>query len=173
MGAFTPPANTFTSMDAVHDAVIAALRAKFGDRVAHYGAYEPWAEGAETPEGALLTPALLLEVEDFSIDDAEDPDPLGRLAVRCSVAVHCLLSIQTQRLAQTLAQFAAVVASLVMPPLAADALQRGNDWGLGGAAGLPAAVSAQPAGFSPGLNGRDSWVVRWEQVFYLDQEVPL
>ena len=52
------------------------------------------------------------------------------------------------------------------PPL------NGNRWGLGEALGPPEAVSASPAGESAGANGRDSWVVTWEQVVYLPETLP-
>lgn len=165
--------STVTTMDALHDSILESLRARFSDRVAQYGAYEPWDEADGDADKQIITPALLLEIEDFDIPDLDDPDPLGRLVVSASISIHCVLSVQTERLQQTLPQFAAAVAAVVVPPLSGDQYQRGNLWGLGGAVEIPEDVQAQPAGFTPGLNGRDSWVVRWTQTVYLDEEVPL
>jgi hypothetical protein len=168
---FTPPANTVTTMDAVHDAIVAALRAHFGERVLNYGAYDPWNEYTDEASATLETPALLLELEGFNVPE-DVRDPLDRIPCECSWVIHAVLGLGTPRLQQTLPQFAAAVASLVMPPLVEDAMVRGNLWGLGAATDAPVRVSAQPGEFQPGLHGRDAWVIRWDQTIYLDQELP-
>lgn len=155
-----------TDMDAIHAAIIDALRAHFDYRVVQYGAYEEWDEVDGQAETAILTPALLLqfESEDYGLRE----DPAGRLVVRCSFALHCVLSVQTERLQVTLRQFASEVATAVMFPAASrNQPRRGQRWGLGAAAEYPERVNAAAGDFSPGLNGRDSRIVRWDQEFYL------
>jgi hypothetical protein len=161
------------SMDALHEGIVDACRAHFGARIRQYGAYEPWDAMTDEPEGpALETPALLLEIEGLADADLEYPDPTGRLAQECSWVLHCVLSNRTARLQQTLPQFAAAVLALVRPARAGGHRDRGNLWGFGGAVEEPRNVSAQPAAFTPGLHGRDSWAVRWDQIAYLDDSLP-
>lgn len=165
--------STVTTTDALHQAIVDAMRAKFGTSVAQYGAYEEWGEGDGDAVREIKTPALLTQVERMEIADTEDPDPLGRMAWNFSLAIHCVLSVLTENLQQTLPQFAAAVGALVLPPLTGDQIKRGNSWGLGGAVENPEGLQCDPGEFTPGLNGRDSWVVRWTQTVYLAEEVPL
>jgi hypothetical protein len=161
-----------TTFEALHQAIVEALRERFGDRIATYGAYEPWDPIDDQPTARIQTPALLLEVEDFAEADLESPDPLGRLALTCTLAIHCVLSIQTERLQQRLPQLAAAVLSLVGSPQVGQRFRRGNQWGLGIAADPAERPQAQAGEFSPGLHGRDSWLVRWEQTVYLSEALP-
>lgn len=158
-----------TTLGAAHAGILASLEARFGARIARYGAYELDDELGD-PQREIATPALLLRLESFVADLAE-PDPWGRLPLRCAWSVRCLLSTETQDLQRTLPQLAAAVVSTVIPLASVDAGRRGADWGLGGAVGLPEAPSAQPDGL--GIFGADSWVVRWEQVVYVSEELPL
>jgi hypothetical protein len=162
---------TTTTMDAAHDAIVAALRARFGDTVLAIGAYEPIDPYTGDLTETLETPALLLELGGFRVSE-DDPHHLGRLACDCSWAIHCVLSLATPKLQQTLPQFAAAVVSLVLPPISMDDWTRGNLWGLDDAADPPRGVSASPNQFSPELNGRNAWAVRWDQTLYLDEELP-
>lgn len=161
-----------TTLDAVHDAILAAARARFGALVAQYGAYEPWdvEEEPAAPLASLQTPALLLEIENLARADA---DALGRFGIDATCVLHCVLSLSTPRLQQTLPQVAAAVLALVDESVTGTGYLRGNDWGLGGAASYPTNLQAQPAEFTPGLHGRDSWIVRWDQTFYLSTALPL
>lgn len=162
-----------TSMQALHDGVVDALRDHFGNRIRQYGAYEPWDDVADQPEDDIKTPALLFAVDGISPDDDGIFSP-GRVGIRCELTVHAVLSIQTENLQAKLPELAAAVIALVrrtesapgVPPL------NGNRWGLGEAADTPESVSARPDEFRPGLNGRDSWVVTWEQVIYLPESLP-
>jgi hypothetical protein len=161
-----------TTLDAVHAAILAAARTRFGSLIAQYGAYEPWDEEVEpeAPLASVQTPALLLEIEGLA---RADTDALGRFGVDATCVLHCVLSLSTPRLQQTLPQFAAAVLALVDESVTGTSYLRGNDWKLGGAASYPTNLQAQPAAFTPGLNGRDAWLVRWDQTFYLSTELPL
>lgn len=161
---------TTVTMDHVHDAIIQAARDHFGDDVEHYGAYSPFDPDTGEAIPVMQTPALLLEVEDFSVSVDEEADPYGRMLISASFVFHCVLSLETARLQQTLPQFAGAVAALVLPPPTAESVYRGNTWGLSPAIGRPSFVTAQPDEFTPGLHGRDSWGVRWEQRIYLNTE---
>ena len=162
---------TTTTMDAAHDAIVATMREHFGDKVLAVGAYEPANPYTGGLTETLETPALLLELSGFRVSE-DDQHQIGRLACDCSWAIHCVLSLSTPRLQQTLAQFSAAVVSLVLPPITTDDWTRGNLWGLDDAADPPRSVSASPNQFSPELNGRNAWAVRWDQIIYLNEELP-
>lgn len=162
-----------TTVRAAHQAIEAGLRAHFGSAILQYGPYQPWDSVDDEPETELLTPALLLELESIDPDDAALHQP-GRIAIRCAWAVHAVLSIRTEDLQIALPELAAAVMTLVRknetdparPPLTA------NRWGLAEAVGPPEALSARPGEFTPGLNGRDAWIIAWEQTLYLPQTLP-
>lgn len=161
-----------TTIEALFGAIVSALSETFSDRVATIGAYEPWADSSGDESEPIKTPVLLLELE--SLDQDEDIAPRqtkGRTAIRCSWAVHAILSLSTERLQQALPELAASIMALVRKhETYSYVTQRGNRWGLEIACDYPSSISAQPAAFTPGLNGRDSWVVRWEQVVYLSDD---
>lgn len=161
------PANS-TTLGALQDAVLAALREQFADRIARYGAYELDDQLTGEPDAAIATPALLFQVERADAEPADPPDPFGRLAVRCQCAIHCLLSVRTERLQAALLDLASeVLASVVLCPHL-PCSPRGNRWGLGIAADEPDSASIAEGGFRPGLNGVDSRVVNWDQTIYLN-----
>jgi hypothetical protein len=153
-----------TTMDVVHDAIIAAFRDRFADRIVSLGAYEPINQWTKDAEEKLETPALLLELAGFRVAE-DDQHQLGRLACDCSWAMHCELSPATPKLQQTMAQLSAAVVSLILPPITTDDWTRGNLWGLDTAVDPPRSVSAQPSTAT-------IWRVTWEQTIYLDQELP-
>ena len=162
-----------TTIKAVFQAIEDALRAHFGAAIEQYGVYQPWdpVEGAAEP--VLKTPALLISLDAMPIDEADTHAP-GRIGIRCAISIHAILSILTEDLQIALPELAAAVTALVrqteLDPLAPPL--NGNRWGLGDAISPPEAVSAEPAEFTPGLNGRDSWTVSWEQVVYLPETLP-
>lgn len=162
--------NTTTLAD-VHDSILTALRDRFDERIAWYGAYEPLDALTEEAVSAIQAPALLLELESESYDGTADP--VGRLAVDCVWQVHCLLTVLTPQLPVTLRQMASAVASVVLPKDSAGQPRRGNRWGLGSAAEWPTGVSVQPGRISPGYHGFDERIVRWEQRVYIDDQLPL
>lgn len=160
-----------TGMDALHDAIDNAMRAHFGIEAYQYGSYSPQSSFDGTPIAALQTPALIFEVTEFYFDD-DERDAAGRLLAHVSLAIHCVLSIKTDRMQQTLPQLAAAVAALVLKPTSVNEFIRGNTWGLKGAVGLPERVEARPSEFAPELAGRDAYTVSWEQTVYIDTTAP-
>jgi hypothetical protein len=162
-----------TTLSAVHDAIIDALQARFGARVRQFGAYEPWDYDTESADPDLRTPALLIELESIG-PDGDDIHTPGRVALRCNWAIHAALSIRTEKLQTELREFAAAVVTTLRrsDPSAPLTPTNGNRWGLGKAVGAPEGVSAQPGEFRPGLNGRDSWLITWDQIVYVDDELP-
>lgn len=160
-----------TTLSAVHDAILDAFKARFDERIAWYGAYEPIDALTDEAVSAIQAPALLLELESESYDGTADP--VGRLAVDCVWNMHCLLTVRTEQLQITLRQMASAVASVILPKDSASQPRRGNRWGLGSAVEWPNGVSALPGRISPGFHGFDERIVRWEQRVYLDDEFPL
>ena len=162
-----------TTIKAAHQAIEAHLRGHFGANVEQFGVYQPWDPIDDEPEATLRTPALLIELAAMPTDEPEDHSP-GRVAIRCQWTIHVVLSILTENLQVALAELSAAVIALIRqteidpfrPPL------NGNRWGLGDAVGPPEAVFAEPAEFDPGLHGRDSWAVSWEQVIYVAESLP-
>ena len=172
-----------TTIGTAAAAIVDALREHFADRMQQIGFYDPFDEFTESAESTLLTPALLLGMDDgFDplplIDtglDEQIPDPTGRLPLRCYWSVRCVLSTETENLQQELPTLAAAVCGLVLESGAAtnDLLpRRGNDWDLGNAVEMPEAVEARPGGFSDGAHGWDSWIVSWSQILYTDGSLP-
>lgn len=164
-----PPDLTVASLSSVHEAILAGLQAQFGDRIARYGAYQLEDDFGD-PEREIVVPALLLDLESFTTDLAE-PDPWGRLPLRCTWTIRCLLSVQADDVQLLLRQLAAAVVSAIVPLAHEDAMRRGQDWGLGSAVGLPEAPDALREDL--GLNGVGCWLVRWVQTVYVAEELPL
>lgn len=97
----------------------------------------------------LDTPALLIEVE--SLDEGIDAgDETAPFVVR--VALHCVLSHETENYQIEIINFAADVAKYV----------RNQRWGLTGV-GKPVAINSAPALFNPGREGDVAWTVSFEQ----------
>lgn len=162
-----------TTLEILQGAILDALRVHFAGRVAEFGAYEPWDYREDEPAQVLNTPALLLEIEEMVNDDLLDSHQTpGRLAIRVSLAIHCLLSIRTPKLQAALPELAASVMGLVAVRETATRTRakRGNRWGLESAVEYPGRCDAQPGEITPGANGLDSWKVTWEQVIYLSEE---
>jgi len=159
-----------TDMRALHAAIEETLRTRFGAGTFYFYQHDPLGPYDETE---IQTPALLLELEGFEQDDTEQNNRAReRVPVRCTLALHAVLSINTERLQLELRELAAdLLITIRAREHALTRSTRGNRWGLGPAADFPERVEAMPAEFTPGLNGRDSWVVRWEQVFYFSNTV--
>jgi hypothetical protein len=170
-----------TTIDGAQLAIVDALQAHFGDRVAQVGLYTPMDEFTGDAEAEIKTPALLL-----GMDDGFDPralvdvgdgslaqDPWGRMACRCYFTLRCVLSTATTNLPLELSRLAAAASGLVLrDPDGDEDLWRGNTWGLGAACEPPEVVEARPGGFLTGAHGWDSWTLTWEQVIYLDGAMP-
>lgn len=153
---------TTTTPTALQDAILATLRAHFGARVQHVDLYWPFDDDDETRVAHLKTPALLLRLERQEREPA-DPDPTGRLRMRVSFALYCILSLRTLRLYVELPEMSLHAIRCIDPQSGAN--RRGQDWGLGGYVVEPAeGITDDEAEFSAAPTGTDSRVVRWEQV---------
>jgi hypothetical protein len=142
----------------LHAAILLDLDRHYSGRVETVAAYDPFPGTDEQDAQALNTPALLLELESI---DPEPEDGTERQALRLTFAAHCILSFRTPAVQMELRVFG----SDVMNHL------RYNRWGYPGAVSDPEAIAAQPGEFKPGLAGFDSFLVRWEQVVQLGEDV--
>lgn len=135
------------TLSGVHDAIEAAVREAIPvlDTV-----------GAYTVGDAVNTPAALIELE--AAEEGED-DGSGRVPVRCTWTIHCLLSRKTERVEVEIRDFATKVLALV----------RQNRWGM--PALMPDNLQAGPGEFSPGQDGYEGWYVTWEQTVYIGPDV--
>lgn len=165
MTAATAP--TVTAV-ALQEAIIATLRAHFGERVQTVDAYWPLGPLDETPQAELQTPALLLRVERQELEQGYDPE--NRMRVRVSFALYCILSIGTPRLYLELPELSADVLRVLSPRL--NISWRGQTWGLDRAVDAPEAVTDDEGEFIPGPAGSDSRIVRWDQVVAYPDRLP-
>ena len=146
------------SLRQLHEAILADLSDHYADRVATIAAYDPFPEADDQERQPLTTPALLLEL--VAIDpDAEDGT--DRQVLRLTWSAHCVLSFRTAQVQIELREFAADVLGRV----------RYNRWGLPAAVREPQAMNAQPGEFRPDQVGFDSWLVTWEQIVFVGQDV--
>lgn len=137
---------TLSSFTAFHDAIKAQLETIPNVReVALYDANEL---------DKVTTPAILVELGE--IDPSENRTG-GRLAVNVDMRLHCLLSVQTERVQLEVRNFAAVVMMKVDK----------NRFGLGRAVENPTRLSAFPGMFKPDEKGFESWVVNYTQTVHL------
>jgi len=141
----------------LHTSIIADLERQYLGRVETVAAYDPFPGTDEQDAKALLTPALLLELESI---DPEPEDGTGRQSLRLTFVAHCVLSFRTLAVQMELRVFAADVMNHI----------RYNRWGYPGAVADPEAIAAQPGEFKPGLAGFDSFLVRWEQVVQVGED---
>ena len=161
-----------TTLDAFHAAVLQRLASVYGERIATYAPYDP--AQLLDPQQPLVTPALYLQIEGIEPHDTDTRKPQrGRCPLRLALALHLILSTQTQGDLQVALDVLA--SSLLVLLRAADpdprlAAYPGERWGLGAAAAAPEQLAALPADWQPGLNGYDSRVVRWEQVLQLSAD---
>jgi len=147
-----------TNLRQLHDAMVTTLRAHYRDLVPTIAAYDPFPQLDGPDPQPLITPAILLQLD--AIDPGED-DGTDRQPLRLTWVAHCVLSFRTEQVQLELRELAADVLSLV----------RNQRWGLSGALQVPTALSALPGEFVPGLQGSDSWQVRWEQQTYIGPSV--
>lgn len=161
-----------TTVADFQDAMLAAVRGFFGDRIKQSGLYSPADEFDDAAQSALKTPCIIIGIEGgtYPTDpDAADPD--NRLLAWYDCWAQCWLSRDTENTPQRLPEYAHAMASLVQASRDADPSRRGNRWGLGDAVGWPEDVSADP-GEIDDLHGRYAWLVRWRQAVYTDGTLP-
>lgn len=146
-----------TTIRDFHEAIQAALLAKFGDDVNTVC----WYQQAESSTGQPLpieTPAIILEIE-----SAEEGDDVGddRIPMLCHITGYCILSQKTTDLQIELRNFASQLLGEV----------RKNKWSLGNDVSFPFSVTLGPGKFNPEVQGYDSWFVSWAQTLYIGESV--
>lgn len=105
-----------------------------------------------------LAPACLLNIEEFSkIVDQGD----GRFPIRVRISIHCVLGAEVENLQLELREFASSVSQFIYEEGIWFELSSCSD---------PMQIEAFPGNFRKGSNKAfDSWVVTWEQEFYLGE----
>lgn len=141
---------TLEDMGLLHDNIAAAVRARFGSRLATVAEYDPVDAHSKT----IKTPAVLLELVEIR--------PAGRVTggrtpAELAWSAHCVLSAATTNVQREVRNFAAQVMQLV----------DGNRWGLGEAVTRAEELEAFPGAFKPGDKGFESWIVNWKQTAHL------
>jgi len=143
-------ADTEIDLDALHDAVVAALRAGM-PTVNSVQAYP-------VDRTALALPAILVDLEDF--EAAPDVDPgTEQLAVTTRWRARLILGFRTVDVYRQVRKGAAQLAHLVHL----------NRWGL--PVGPARVTIVGPDPFDPDLDQYEAWVVEWEQVVHLGASV--
>ena len=131
----------------MHDAITSALQTALPvlETVRAYGVGD-----------SMNTPAALLELE--TVEEGED-DGSGRIPLRCTWTIHCILSHRTPKVEREVRDFATQVFGIV----------RRNRWGL--PTEYPEVLQCGPGEFQPGQEGYESWYVTWEQPFFAGEDV--
>lgn len=143
-------ANTEIDLDALHDAVVAAISSGM-PTVASVQAYPDTSE-------PLPLPAVLVDLEDM--EAAPDVDPgTEQLAVRVRWRARLILGFRTADVQRQVRKGAAQLAHLVHL----------NRWGKPVEPARVTLVGPDP--FDPALDQYEVWVVEWEQIVHLGASV--
>lgn len=143
-------ADTEIDLDALHDAVVAAIVAGM-PTVASVQSYP-------SERTALELPAILVDLEDM--EAAPDVDPgTGQLALTTRWRARLVLGFRTADVYRQVRKGAAQLAHLVHL----------NRWGL--PVGPARVTIVGPDPFDPDLDQYEAWVVEWEQVVHLGASV--
>lgn len=143
---------TTHSLNTIHTQIVETLRIAMGNKLETVSAYVP------DQERLIDTPALMVELE--TIEDGDDRGD-ERIPMVCRFAAHCILSRLTPNVDLAIRDFAAQVLAIV----------RHNRWGIDTDVCHPKQLEALPGQFKPGADGYESWVVTWDQTFYLGLSV--
>lgn len=126
---------------------------------------------------ALATPAFYLHIasrshEDPRVDPRERPFIRPRLIRQCEFEVYCLLDeTRTRDVAIEIYEMSEAVCALIEQRPTRRAAHLGNRWGLDQAARDPESLTDDESDL--GLQGIAARVVRWQQVFYFAESMPL
>jgi len=146
---YTGP-NTETTLDAVQQAITAAIAAQF-PAVQTVEAYRE-------NRRSLPTPAILLELEEFEAAPDEDPGT-EQLAARCRFVARIVIGFRTADAEREIRRLSAALAAFV----------HRNRWGL---PVEPAEVlTAAPDAFDAELDQFVVWSVEWQQIVHLGATV--
>lgn len=144
-----------------HEALVTGIQAHFGDSLETVQAYFPDWQSENAEAGLQLnTPAALIEIERLGVSEEADRGD-GTDAINCQVAIHCVLGSATENLQQELRGFAAEMMRLL----------RSRKLSACTASGQPEEIEAMPGVFKQGAAGYDSFVVVFQQVVYLGENV--
>lgn len=140
-------ANTEVTLEQVHDAIVASIRAQF--------------PGLKTVEAYRLdrknlpVPACLIELTEMEIThDAFDPGT-EQLAVTARFEARLLIGFKTPRAKLSIRQLAAALAHFA----------RTNRWGV--PVGPGQVIGAYPDDFDPELDQYECWRVEWTNVVHI------
>jgi hypothetical protein len=162
-----------TTLEGFGDAVVASVRAYFGNTIQQTGLFDPQNDLTDEAIAELKTPAIHIAIDGCTVTMADDGmmlDPDNRVPFDAQMTARCWLSDATDRMPLRLAEFSGRMAALVMAARTEDGSRRGNRWGLGDAVHWPTEVSTSPSGIA--LHGRAAWDVTWVQRIYTDEALP-
>lgn len=138
------------SLSDAYQAISDKLKAKFPKiTVVQYDPAEDLSE---------LAPACLLDIEEFSktLDQGS-----GTFPVKARISIHCVLSAEVKNLQLELREFAVSVSQFIHDE---------GIWFKNSSCSDPSEIEAFPGNFRKGTHKAfDSWVVTWEQEFYLGE----
>lgn len=144
-------ANTVTTLDAVHDGIVAAIAAQFPDLKT--------VEAYRLDRKSLPVPACLIELTEM--DAVPDSDPgTNQLAVNARFEALLVIGFRQglKNPKREIRKLAASVAHFV----------RNKRWGC--PIGAAEVVGAYPDDFVPELDQFECWRVEWQQLIYLGEE---
>jgi hypothetical protein len=151
-------ANTNISLDVLHDAIVADIRAKFPSLVT--------VEFYREDRKSLPLPACLLTLTEFEASPDDDPGT-EQLAVMANFEAELLIGFKTLKAKQSIRLLAA--------QLAAWLHNRRWDNPTGTTPKLPTGpclvAGAYPDDFQPELDNYEIWRVEWQQIVHLGETV--
>lgn len=145
-------AYTVTTLDAVHEGIVAAIRSQFPDLKT--------VEAYRLDRKSIPTPACLVELTDMEVDAEVDPGT-EQLAVMARFEARFLISfrqgaknpkLEVRKLAAAFAAFA-----------------RLKRWGC--PIGPAEVISCAPDDFDPELDQYECWRVEWQQIIHLGDTI--
>ena len=157
-----------TTIDMLYDAILTTLRGTYAELFVTYAPYDPMTLLDATVQ--LAVPALYLEIEDQVTDDETARRALRqRTAIRLSISLWVILSIETVDIQVALSVLASSLLVLLRQPDPDPRLggHPGARWGLGAAVHPATRVTVLMTNWQPGLNGYGARQIRWEQDIYL------
>lgn len=145
-------AKTVITLDALHEAIVAAIRQQFPSLAT--------VEAYRQPRGTLPLPACLVELAELEAADDLDPGT-GQLALQARFEARLVIGfrqegrnpgLEIRKLAAALAHFV-----------------HQQRWGL--PVGAADVLGCWPDDFDPGLDQFECWRVEWQQVIHLGESV--
>jgi len=165
------------TMSAYLAAILGTLRAHpWPAPLAQIGFREPESFDPDEPETVIRTPALLLNlVERRSATAEPSAVTTRRVARRCTLELHCLLSTATRDVAVELLEYTEAVFALLEAPDPPGSRKRGQRWGLADAVDRPTDLADIDAAMMRDAAGLPAWpgfaarVIQFSQAVYLPE----